>query len=209
MSDINNLGLVPMVVEQTARGERSYDIFSRLLKERLVFAVGPIEDQMANLIVAQLLFLEAENPDKDISFYINSPGGSVSAGMAIYDTMQFIKPDVSTTCIGQAASMGAFLLAGGAAGKRFSLPNARIMIHQPSGGAQGQATDIDIHAREILIMRERLNELMAKHTGQDMETIQRDTERDNFMSALQSKEYGLIDEVVDSRGSSSENKSGE
>ncbi len=208
MSQINNLGLVPMVVEQTARGERSYDIFSRLLKERLVFAVGPIEDQMANLIVAQLLFLEAENPDKDISFYINSPGGSVSAGMAIYDTMQFIKPDVSTTCIGQAASMGAFLLAGGAPGKRFCLPNARTMIHQPSGGAQGQATDIDIHAREILIMRERLNELMAKHTGQDVETIQLDTERDNFMSAQQSKEYGLVDEVMDNRESAAESKSG-
>ncbi len=208
MSHINNLGLVPMVVEQTARGERSYDIFSRLLKERLVFSVGPIEDQMANLIVAQLLFLEAENPDKDINIYINSPGGSVSAGMAIYDTMQFIKPDVSTTCIGQAASMGAFLLAGGAPGKRFCLPNARTMIHQPSGGAQGQATDIDIHAREILIMRERLNELMAKHTGQDVETIQRDTERDNFMSAQQSKEYGLVDEVMDNRGSAAESKSG-
>ena len=208
MSDINNLGLVPMVVEQTARGERSYDIFSRLLKERLVFAVGPIEDQMANLIVAQLLFLEAENPDKDISIYINSPGGSVSAGMAIYDTMQFIKPDVSTTCIGQAASMGAFLLAGGAAGKRFCLPNARTMIHQPSGGAQGQATDIDIHAREILIMRERLAELMAKHTGQDVETIRRDTERDNFMSAQESMEYGLVDEVMDNRDSSADSKSG-
>jgi len=209
VNTINNLGLVPMVVEQTARGERSYDIFSRLLKERLVFAVGPIEDQMANLIVAQLLFLEAENPDKDINFYINSPGGSVTAGMAIYDTMQFIKPDVSTTCIGQACSMGAFLLAGGAAGKRFCLPNARTMIHQPSGGAQGQATDIDIHAREILIMRERLNELMAKHTGQDMETIQQDTERDNFMSALESKEYGLVDEVVDSRGGAADSKSEE
>jgi ATP-dependent Clp protease protease subunit len=206
---INNLGLVPMVVEQTARGERSYDIFSRLLKERLVFAVGPIEDQMANLIVAQLLFLEAENPDKDISFYINSPGGSVTAGMAIYDTMQFIKPDVSTTCIGQACSMGAFLLAGGASGKRFCLPNARTMIHQPSGGAQGQATDIDIHAREILIMRERLNELMARHTGQDIDTIQADTERDNFMSAKQSKEYGLVDEVVESRGRDADNASGE
>ncbi len=196
---VQNLGLIPMVVEQTARGERSYDIFSRLLKERLIFCVGPIEDGMANLIVAQLLFLEAENPDKDINIYINSPGGVVTAGMAIYDTMQFIKPDVSTTCIGQAASMGAFLLAGGAKGKRFCLPNARTMIHQPSGGAQGQATDIDIQAREILILRERLNLLMAEHTGQDIETIQADTERDRFMSAEQSKEYGLVDEVVGRR----------
>jgi ATP-dependent Clp protease protease subunit len=198
-NEITNLGLVPMVVEQTARGERSYDIYSRLLKERVIFAVGSIEDHMANLIVAQLLFLESENPDKDIHLYINSPGGVITAGLAIYDTMQFIKPDVSTMCIGQAASMGAFLLAGGAAGKRYSLPNARTMIHQPSGGAQGQATDIDIHAKEILIIRERLNELMAKHTGQDLETIQRDTERDNFMNAEQSKEYGLIDEVVSNR----------
>jgi ATP-dependent Clp protease protease subunit len=196
---ITNLGLVPMVVEQTARGERSYDIYSRLLKERVIFAVGAFEDHMANLIVAQLLFLESENPDKDIHLYINSPGGVITAGLAIYDTMQFIKPDVSTMCIGQAASMGAFLLAGGAAGKRYCLPNARTMIHQPSGGAQGQATDIDIHAKEILIIRERLNELMAKHTGQDLETIQRDTERDNFMNAEQSKEYGLVDEVVSGR----------
>lgn len=203
-NQINNLGLVPMVVEQTARGERSYDIYSRLLKERLIFVVGPVEDNMANLIVAQLLFLESENPDKDIHLYINSPGGSVTAGMAIYDTMQFIKPDVSTTCIGQAASMGAFLLAGGTQGKRFCLPNARTMIHQPSGGAQGQATDIDIHAREILIIRERLNALMAKHTGQDLETIQRDTERDNFMNAQESAEYGLVDAVVEHRGSSAE-----
>ena len=196
---ITNLGLVPMVVEQTARGERSYDIYSRLLKERVIFAVGSFEDHMANLIVAQLLFLESENPDKDIHLYINSPGGVITAGLAIYDTMQFIKPDVSTMCIGQAASMGAFLLAGGAAGKRYCLPNARTMIHQPSGGAQGQATDIDIHAKEILIIRERLNELMAKHTGQDLETIARDTERDNFMNAEQSKEYGLVDEVVSGR----------
>jgi len=196
---INNLGLVPMVVEQTSRGERSYDIYSRLLKERVIFAVGPVEDYMANLIVAQLLFLESENPDKDIHLYINSPGGSVTAGLSIYDTMQFIKPDVSTMCIGQAASMGAFLLAGGAAGKRYCLPNARTMIHQPSGGAQGQATDIDIQAREILIIRERLNQLMAEHTGQPLETIERDTERDRFMNAEQSKEYGLIDEVVDNR----------
>ena len=199
---IQNLGLVPMVVEQTARGERSYDIFSRLLKERLIFVVGPVEDQMANLVVAQLLFLEAENPDKDINLYINSPGGAVTAGLAIYDTMQFIKPDVSTTCIGQAASMGAFLLAGGAKGKRFCLPNARTMIHQPSGGAQGQATDIDIQAREILIIRERLNKLMAEHTGQELETIERDTERDNFMNAEESKEYGLVDEVVGRREAS-------
>ena len=198
-NNINNLGLVPMVVEQTARGERSYDIYSRLLKERLIFAVGSFDDHMANLIVAQLLFLESENPDKDIHLYINSPGGSVTSGMAIYDTMQFIKPDVSTMCVGQAASMGAFLLAGGAKGKRFCLPNARTMIHQPSGGAQGQATDIDIHAREILIIRKRLNELMAVHTGQDLETIERDTERDNFMDAEQSKEYGLIDEVMTRR----------
>lgn len=196
---ITNLGLVPMVVEQTARGERSYDIYSRLLKERVIFAVGSFEDHMANLIVAQLLFLESENPDKDIHLYINSPGGVITAGLAIYDTMQFIKPDVSTMCIGQAASMGAFLLAGGAAGKRFCLPNARTMIHQPSGGAQGQATDIDIHAKEILIIRDRLNQLMAHHTGQDLETIQRDTERDNFMNAEQSKTYGLVDEVIASR----------
>ncbi|WP_123034521.1 ATP-dependent Clp endopeptidase proteolytic subunit ClpP [Haliea alexandrii] len=197
--NVSNLGLIPMVVEQTARGERSYDIYSRLLKERVVFVVGPVEDHMANLIVAQLLFLESENPDKDIHLYINSPGGSVTAGLSIYDTMQFIKPDVSTMCIGQAASMGAFLLAGGAAGKRFILPNARTMIHQPSGGAQGQASDIDIQAREILIIRRRLNELMAEHTGQSLETIERDTERDRFMNAEQSKEYGLIDEVVNRR----------
>ena len=203
-NQINNLGLVPMVVEQTARGERSYDIYSRLLKERLVFIVGPVEDNLANLIVAQLLFLESENPDKDIHLYINSPGGSVTAGMAIYDTMQFIKPDISTTCIGQAASMGAFLLAGGTKGKRFCLPNARTMIHQPSGGAQGQATDIDIQAREILIIRERLNALMAKHTGQDLETIRKDTERDNFMNAEQSAEYGLVDAVMEQRAAESE-----
>ena len=197
--DVNSLGLIPMVIEQTARGERSFDIYSRLLKERVVFMVGPVEDQMANLIVAQLLFLESENPDKDIHLYINSPGGSVTAGLSIYDTMQFIKPDVSTMCIGQAASMGAFLLGGGAKGKRFILPNARTMIHQPSGGAQVQATDIDIQAREILIIRERLNRLMAEHTGQSIETIERDTERDRFMDAEQSVEYGLIDEVVRSR----------
>jgi len=187
------------VIEQTSRGERSFDIYSRLLKERVVFAVGPVEDHMANLIVAQLLFLESENPDKDIHLYINSPGGSVTAGLSIYDTMQFIKPDVSTMCIGQAASMGAFLLSGGAQGKRYILPNARTMIHQPSGGAQGQATDIDIQAREILIIRERLNRLMAEHTGQPLEVIERDTERDRFMDAEQSKEYGLVDEVVTKR----------
>ncbi len=198
-STITSIGLIPMVVEQTARGERSYDIYSRLLKERVIFAVGPVEDHMANLIVAQMLFLESENPDKDIHLYINSPGGAVTAGLSIYDTMQFIKPDVSTMCIGQAASMGAFLLCGGAKGKRFCLPNARTMIHQPSGGAQGQATDIDIQAREILIIRQRLNQLMAAHTGQDLETIERDTERDRFMDAEQSVEYGLIDEVVNSR----------
>jgi len=196
---IQNLGLVPMVVEQTARGERSYDIYSRLLKERVIFMVGPVEDHMANLICAQLLFLESENPDKDIHLYINSPGGSVTAGLSIYDTMQFIKPDVSTMCMGQAASMGAFLLCGGAKGKRYALPNARTMIHQPSGGAQGQATDIEIQAKEILIIRERLNNLMAQHTGQELATIQRDTERDRFMDAEESVKYGLIDEVVSHR----------
>lgn len=191
--------LVPMVVEQTARGERSYDIFSRLLKERVIFIVGAIEDHMANLIVAQLLFLESENPDKDISIYINSPGGVVTAGMAIYDTMQFIKPDVSTLCVGQAASMGSLLLAGGAAGKRFALPNSRVMIHQPLGGFQGQASDIDIHAREILKMRDNLNGILSKHTGQPMKTIEDDTERDNFMDADEAAKYGLIDEVLRER----------
>lgn len=193
------LGLIPMVVEQTSRGERSYDIYSRLLKERVIFIVGPIEDHMANLIVAQLLFLESENPEKDISVYINSPGGSVTAGMAIYDTMQFIKPEISTLCIGQAASMGAFLLAGGAKGKRYALPYSRVMIHQPLGGFQGQATDIDIHAREILKIRDQLNRLLAHHTGQSIETIDNDTERDNFMSAEQARAYGLIDEVLNKR----------
>lgn len=198
--DVQNAGgLVPIVVEQSARGERSYDIYSRLLKERVIFLVGPVEDYMANLVVAQLLFLESENPDKDIHLYINSPGGSVTAGMSIYDTMQFIKPDVSTMCIGQAASMGAFLLAAGAPGKRFCLPNSRNMIHQPSGGAQGQATDIHIQAQEILKIRERLNERLAHHTGQSIETISEDTERDNFMNAEESKSYGLIDEVLDKR----------
>lgn len=198
-----NLNLIPMVVEQTSRGERSYDIYSRLLKERVVFMVGPVEDYSANLIVAQLLFLEAENPDKDIHFYINSPGGSVSAGLAIYDTMQFIKPDVSTMCIGQAASMGALLLAGGAAEKRFALPHSRVMIHQPLGGFQGQASDIDIHAREILLVRERLNKILAKHTGQDLKKIQHDTDRDNFMSATEAEKYGLIDKVMTSRSEDS------
>ncbi len=191
--------LVPMVVEQSARGERAYDIYSRLLKERVIFIVGPIEDHMANLIVAQLLFLESENPDKDISIYINSPGGVVTAGMAIYDTMQFIKPDVSTLCIGQAASMGALLLAGGAAGKRYCLPNSRVMIHQPLGGFQGQASDIDIHAREILLMRERLNGILAHHTGQPISKVEEDTERDNFMSADMAAEYGMIDQVLSER----------
>ncbi|MEL6868587.1 MAG: ATP-dependent Clp endopeptidase proteolytic subunit ClpP [Pseudomonadota bacterium] len=193
------LNLVPMVVEQTARGERSYDIYSRLLKERVLFMVGPVEDHMANLIVAQLLFLESENPDKDIHFYINSPGGAVTAGLAIYDTMQFIKCDVSTICVGQAASMGALLLCGGAAGKRYALPHSRIMVHQPSAGFQGQATDIDIHAREILDMKKRLNEIMAKHTGQSFDKIQTDTERDNFMSSDMARDYGLIDTVLESR----------
>jgi ATP-dependent Clp protease protease subunit len=192
-------GLVPMVIEQSARGERAYDIYSRLLKERVIFLIGPVEDYMANLIAAQLLFLEAENPDKDIHLYINSPGGSVTAGMSIYDTMQFIKPDVSTICIGQACSMGAFLLAGGAKGKRYCLPNSRMMIHQPLGGFQGQASDIEIHAKEILLIRSRLNELLAYHTGQDLETIERDTNRDNFMSATRAAEYGLVDSVLDKR----------
>ncbi|MWJ28439.1 ATP-dependent Clp endopeptidase proteolytic subunit ClpP [Halomonas sediminis] len=201
--DIQNAGgLVPMVVEQSARGERAYDIYSRLLKERVIFLVGPVEDYMANLIVAQLLFLESENPDKDIHLYINSPGGGVTAGMAIYDTMQFIKPDVSTVCIGQAASMGALLLAGGAPEKRFCLTNSRMMIHQPLGGYQGQASDIEIHTREILGIRDRLNQILAHHTGQDIETVSRDTDRDNFMSAEQAREYGLIDAVLDKRPTS-------
>ncbi|MES2077277.1 MAG: ATP-dependent Clp endopeptidase proteolytic subunit ClpP [Pseudomonadota bacterium] len=197
--DTQMLGLVPMVVEQSGRGERSYDIYSRLLKERVIFMVGPVNDQMANLIVAQLLFLESENPDKDISLYINSPGGSVSAGMAIFDTMQFIKPDVSTLCTGMAASMGAFLLAAGAKGKRFSLPNSRIMIHQPSGGSQGQASDIEIQAKEILYLRHRLNSILAERTGQTVEQIAKDTDRDRFLSADEAAEYGLIDKVLTSR----------
>ncbi|MEP1743564.1 MAG: ATP-dependent Clp endopeptidase proteolytic subunit ClpP [Kangiellaceae bacterium] len=193
------LGLVPMVVEQTAKGERSYDIYSRLLKERVIFMVGQVEDHMANLIVAQMLFLESENPDKDISLYINSPGGSVTAGMAIYDTMQFIKPDVTTLCIGQAASMGAFLLAGGAKDKRFALPNSRVMIHQPLGGYQGQASDIEIHAQEILKMRANLNQILADHTGRKLEDLEKDTDRDNFMSADEAAKYGLVDKVINTR----------
>ena len=200
-SDIKALNLVPMVVEQTPRGERAYDIYSRLLKERVIFLVGPVEDHVANLIVAQLLFLESENPDKDIHFYVNSPGGPVSAGLAVYDTMQFIKPDVSTMCVGQAASMGALLLAGGAAGKRFCLPHSRVMIHQPLGGYQGQATDIDIHAREILKARERLNQILVTHTGQSIDKIQLDTERDKFMSSEEAKDYGLVDAVLSTRSS--------
>ncbi len=198
-SEPQSLGLVPMVVEQSGRGERAYDIYSRLLKERVVFLVGEVNEVTANLIVAQLLFLESDNPDKDISFYINSPGGSVSAGLAIYDTMQFIKPDVSTLCVGQAASMGAMLLTAGAKGKRFCLPNSRVMIHQPLGGFRGQASDIEIHAKEILYLKQRLNELMAKHTGKDVDTIGKDTDRDNFLSAEQSVQYGLVDKVLVSR----------
>jgi ATP-dependent Clp protease, protease subunit len=198
--DTEMLGMVPMVIEQSGRGERAYDIYSRLLKERVIFMVGPVNDHTANLIVAQMLFLESENPDKDISLYINSPGGSVSAGMAIYDTMQFIKPDVSTLCTGLAASMGAFLLAAGAKGKRFSLPNSRIMIHQPLGGAQGQATDIEIQAREILYLRDRLNNILAEKTGRTVEQISKDTDRDNFMSASEAAEYGMIDKVLANRG---------
>ncbi len=197
------LNLVPMVVEQTSRGERAYDIYSRLLKERVIFLVGGVDDHVANVIVAQMLFLEAENPEKDISFYINSPGGVVTAGMAIYDTMQYIKPDVSTICVGQAASMGALLLAAGAKGKRYALPNSRMMIHQPLGGFQGQASDIDIHAREILTLRQKLNEILSKHTGQSLETIARDTERDNFKSAADAATYGLVDQVLERRAEDS------
>ena len=199
MSGPQNLGLVPMVVEQSGRGERAFDIYSRLLKERIVFLVGPVTDESANLVVAQLLFLESENPDKDISLYINSPGGSVTAGMSIYDTMNFIKPDVSTLCIGQACSMGAFLLSAGAKGKRFSLPNSREMIHQPLGGYQGQASDIEIHAKEILYLKERLNKMLADHTGQPLEVFERDTDRDNFMSADAALAYGLVDKVLSNR----------
>jgi len=199
MEETRDLGLIPMVIEQSGRGERAYDIYSRLLKERVVFLVGPVTEVTANLIVAQLLFLESENPDKDIFFYINSPGGSVSAGLAIYDTMQFIKPDVSTLCIGQAASMGALLLAAGDRGKRFVLPNSRVMIHQPMGGFSGQASDVEIHAREILFLRQRLNEILARHTGQTVETIAKDTDRDNFLSAEDAVKYGLVDKVLTSR----------
>jgi len=195
----NNLGYVPMVIEQSGRGERAYDIYSRLLRERVIFLVGPVDDMTANVIVAQLLFLEADNPDKDISLYINSPGGSVTAGMAIYDTMQFIKPDVSTLCIGQAASMGALLLAAGEKGKRFCLPNSRVMIHQPLGGFQGQASDIEIHAKEILFLKEKLNQILASHTGQTLKKIAADTHRDNFLSAEQSVEYGMVDQVISKR----------
>jgi ATP-dependent Clp protease, protease subunit len=199
MTEPQGLGYIPMVIEQSGRGERSYDIYSRLLKERVIFLVGPVNDMTANLVVAQLLFLEAENPDKDISLYINSPGGSVTAGMSIYDTMQFVKPDVSTLCVGQAASMGAFLLAAGAKGKRFSLPNSRVMIHQPSGGFQGQSSDIQIQAKEIMYLREKLNAILANHTGRSAEEIDRDTERDNFMSAEESVKYGMIDKVIANR----------
>ena len=198
-SDPQNIGLIPMVIETTGRGERAFDIYSRLLKERVIFLVGQVDDHMANLVVAQLLFLESENPDKDIHLYINSPGGSVTAGLAIYDTMQFVRPDVSTVCIGQAASMGALILAGGASNKRFALPHARIMIHQPWGGFQGQATDIDIHAREILHLRERLNVILAHHVGRDLDEIQRDTERDNFMGGEDAATYGIIDKVISQR----------
>src|SRR6187401_1993610 len=197
--DTSDLGLIPMVIEQSGRGERAYDIYSRLLKERVVFLVGPVTEATANLVVAQMLFLESENPDKDINFYINSPGGSIAAGMAVYDTMQFIKPDISTLCVGMAASMGAFLLAAGAKGKRFALPNSTVMIHQPLGGFQGQASDIEIHARYILELRERLNRLMAQHTGKSVEQIARDTERDNFLTAEQAREYGIVDKVLQKR----------
>jgi ATP-dependent Clp protease protease subunit len=199
MNNPRNLGLVPVVIEQTSRGERSFDIYSRLLKERVIFMVGQMEDQMANLIVAQLLFLESENPDKDINLYINSPGGSVTAGMSVYDTMQFVKPDVSTMCVGQAASMGAFLLAAGAKGKRFALPHSRMMIHQPLGGFQGQASDIEIHAQEILKIKKQLNTLLSEHTGQPFEKVEQDTDRDNFLDAEEAREYGLVDEVIRNR----------
>jgi len=201
---MQGLGMVPMVVEQTARGERAYDIYSRLLKDRIIFLVGPVEDHMANLVVAQMLFLESENPDKDINLYINSPGGSVTAGLSIYDTMQFVKPNVSTLCVGQAASMGAFLLAAGAPGKRYALPNSRMMLHQPSGGSRGVASDIEIQAQEILLMREQLNNIIAKHTGQDVETVAKDTDRDFWMSPDAAKEYGLVDQVQQSRTDTAE-----
>ena len=205
-TDILNSGLVPMVVEQTPRGERAFDIYSRLLKERIIFLTGPIDDYISNLVIAQLLFLESENPEKDISIYINSPGGIISSGLAIYDTMQFVKPEVATLCVGQAASMGSLLLAGGAAGKRFALPNSRVMIHQPLGGFQGQASDIEIHAKEILVMKQKVNEILAKHTGKTLKKIEQDTDRDNFLNADEAKSYGIIDDILDSRDDTQDGK---
>ena len=205
-TDILNSGLVPMVVEQTPRGERAFDIYSRLLKERIIFLTGPIDDYISNLVIAQLLFLESENPEKDISIYINSPGGIISSGLAIYDTMQFVKPEVATLCVGQAASMGSLLLAGGAAGKRFALPNSRVMIHQPLGGFQGQASDIEIHAKEILVMKQKVNEILAKHTGKTLKKIEKDTDRDNFLNADEAKSYGIIDDILDSRDDTKDGK---
>jgi len=205
-TDIFNSGLVPMVVEQTPRGERAFDIYSRLLKERIIFLTGPIDDYISNLVIAQLLFLESENPEKDISIYINSPGGIISSGLAIYDTMQFVKPEVATLCVGQAASMGSLLLAGGAAGKRFALPNSRVMIHQPLGGFQGQASDIEIHAKEILVMKQKVNEILAKHTGKTLKKIEQDTDRDNFLNADEAKSYGIIDDILDSRDDTKDGK---
>ena len=205
-TDILNSGLVPMVVEQTPRGERAFDIYSRLLKERIIFLTGPIDDYISNLVIAQLLFLESENPEKDISIYINSPGGIISSGLAIYDTMQFVKPEVATLCVGQAASMGSLLLAGGAAGKRFALPNSRVMIHQPLGGFQGQASDIEIHAKEILVMKQKVNEILAKHTGKTLKKIVQDTDRDNFLNADEAKSYGIIDDILDSRDDTKDGK---
>ena len=205
-TDILNSGLVPMVVEQTPRGERAFDIYSRLLKERIIFLTGPIDDYISNLVIAQLLFLESENPEKDISIYINSPGGIISSGLAIYDTMQFVKPEVATLCVGQAASMGSLLLAGGAAGKRFALPNSRVMIHQPLGGFQGQASDIEIHAKEILVMKQKVNEILAKHTGKTLKKIEQDTDRDNFLNADEAKLYGIIDDILDSRDDTKDGK---
>ena len=205
-TDILSSGLVPMVVEQTPRGERAFDIYSRLLKERIIFLTGPIDDYISNLVIAQLLFLESENPEKDISIYINSPGGIISSGLAIYDTMQFVKPEVATLCVGQAASMGSLLLAGGAAGKRFALPNSRVMIHQPLGGFQGQASDIEIHAKEILVMKQKVNEILAKHTGKTLKKIEQDTDRDNFLNADEAKSYGIIDDILDSRDDTKDGK---
>ena len=205
-TDILNSGLVPMVVEQTPRGERAFDIYSRLLKERIIFLTGPIDDYISNLVIAQLLFLESENPEKDISIYINSPGGIISSGLAIYDTMQFVKPEVATLCVGQAASMGSLLLAGGAAGKRFALPNSRVMIHQPLGGFQGQASDIEIHAKEILVMKQKVNEILAKHTGKTLKKIEQDTDRDNFLNADEAKSYGIIDDILNSRDDTNDGK---